>query len=184
MRLLFVGSILLASAMALTARAEQRELDSTGQYSYAIPDGWKAITRPKAFHDVLVLPAADGKNRNIIVTNQPGASDLEKLKAAYERDLAKAMKDFELIKSEIVELKDKRRAMRLVNINTTPGVAVRQVNYVVEVGKKRYFVACTVLKEDADTYDAAFEEFVNSMAEPPRPTAPPAKPISFPEPMR
>jgi len=166
MKFLLLTLVLFASVMARSAHAEDRQLDSTGQYSYAVPEGWKAIARPKGFHDVLVLPATDGKNRNIIVTNQPGTSDLEKLKGAYERDLATALKDFELIKSDIVELKDKRRAMRLVNTNAAPGIAVRQVDYVVEVGKRRYFVACTVLKEDADAYDAVFESFVNSIAEP------------------
>jgi hypothetical protein len=33
-------------------------------------------------------------------------------------------------------------------------------------GLRRYFVACTVLKEDGDQYDKMFEAFVGSMAEP------------------
>src|SRR4026208_160646 len=77
MKFLLLTLVLFASVMARSAHAEDRQLDSTGQYSYAVPEGWKAIARPKGFHDVLVLPATDGKNRNIIVTNQPGTSDLE-----------------------------------------------------------------------------------------------------------
>jgi hypothetical protein len=33
------------------------------------------------------------------------------------------------------------------------------------VGGRRYFVTCTVLKEDGDKYDKVFEAFVGSMEE-------------------
>jgi hypothetical protein len=113
-----------------------------------------------------VLPADDGKSRNLVINDQPGASPLAELKRKYERDLPKAQKDFQQISSELVELQGKRQAIRIIHANTTPGVPVRQINYVVEVGLRRYFVACTVLKEDGDQYDKVFEAFVSSMAEP------------------
>ncbi len=166
LRFLLASSVLLASAMALPSLAAGPQLDNTGQYQYVVPQGWRVIVPPRGAHDVLVLPAADGKNRNIIVTNQPGTTDLKELARRYERDLAVALKNFKLVSNEIVQLRDKRPAMRLINTNTMPGIAVRQVDYVVEAGKNRYFVSCTVLEEDGEKYDAVFEEFVTSIARP------------------
>jgi hypothetical protein len=164
MRLLLITTLLFASGMG-AASASERRLDRSKEFAYTLPDGWNVVPALRE-HDVIVLPADDGKTRNIVINDQPGTSPLAELKGKYERDLPKALKDFQQISSELVELQDKRQAIRIIHTNTTPGVPVRQINYVVEVGGRRYMVVCTVLKEDGDQYSKMFEVFVNSMAEP------------------
>ena len=163
MRLLLVITVLLAGEMGAPANAGEQRLDRSKEFAYTLPDHWEVITVPKDAHDLILLPRDDGKNRNIVINDQSGTSSLADLRQKYERDLPKALKDFQLINSKLVEFKGNRQAIRIVHTNTTPGVPVRQINYVLEVGGKRYFVACTVLKEDGDKYDQAFEAFVSSI---------------------
>jgi hypothetical protein len=158
--------LLFANAMAGAASAGEQRLDKSKDFAYTLPDGWKVVDAARGKHDTVVLQADDGKNRNIVINDQPGKSSLAELKRKYERDLPKALKNFQLIASELIELDGKREAIRIVHTNTTPGVPVRQVNYVLDVGGKRYFIACTALKEDGDKYDEVFTAFVSSMAEP------------------
>ena len=165
MRLLLITTLLFASGMG-AASAGERRLDRSKEFAYTLPDGWKVDPTLRGAHDVIVLLTGDGKSRNIVINDQPGTSPLAELKGKYERDLPKALKDFQQISSELVELPGKRQAIRIIHTNTTPGVPVRQVNYVVELGGRRYFVASTVLKEDGDQYDKVFEAFVSSMVEP------------------
>ena len=165
MRLLLITTLLFASGMS-GASASERRLDKSKEFAYTLPDGWNVVPTLNRAHDVIALPAADGKSRSIVINDQPGTSPLAELKLKYERDLPKALKDFQQISSELVELQGKRQAIRIIHTNTTPGVPVRQINYVVEVGGRRYFVACTVFTEDRDQYDKVFEAFVSSMAEP------------------
>jgi hypothetical protein len=157
MRLLLVIMILLAGEAPAPVTAGEQRLDRSKEFAYTLPDEWKVVLVPNVTHDVLLLPTDDGKNRNIVINDQPGTNSLAELKQKYERDLPS---------SELVEFKDKRQAIRIIHTNTTPGVPVRQINYVLEAGGKRYFVACTVLKEDGDKYDQAFEDFASSIAEP------------------
>jgi len=165
MRFLLITTLLFGSGMD-AAGASQQRLDRSKEFAYTLPDGWNVVPTLTGAHDVIALPADDGKNRNIVINNQPGTSPLAELKLKYERDLPKALKDFQQISSELVELQGKRQAIRIIHTNTTPGVPVRQINYVVEVGGRRYFIVCTVLKEDGDQYSKVFEAFVSSMAEP------------------
>lgn len=53
--------------------------------------------------------------------------------------------------------------VRIIHTNTTPGVPVRQVNYIVQAGGQRYFVACTAMKDDGNKHDAEFEAFVKNI---------------------
>src|SRR5262245_241492 len=145
MRLLLITTLLFASGIG-AASAGERRLDRSKEFAYTLPDGWNVVPALKGAHDVVMRPADDGKSRNILISDQPGASPLAELKQKYERDLPKGLKDFQQISSELVELQGKRQAIRIIHTNTTPGIPVRQINYVVEVGGKRYFVACTVLK--------------------------------------
>ncbi len=138
-------------------------MDRSEAFSYVAPQGWKAVTPESFKHDVLLTSGPDGFNRNILVNDQPGASPLEELKQKYERDLARVLKDFQLIRSEVIELKGLGQAVRIIHENTMPGVPVRQVNYIVEIAGKRYFIACTALKDDGAKYDGDFEAFVLSM---------------------
>jgi hypothetical protein len=140
------------------------KLDRSKAFIYILPTSWRAENRGLP-HDVIMLPGADGARRNIVITEQVGDSSLEDLKVRYERDLPKALKDFKLESSEWVPAAA-GKLVRIIHTNTTPGVAVRQVNYLVPVGDKRYFVAATVLEDDKDTYDKQFQEFVESMAPP------------------
>ena len=165
MRLLLITTLLFASGVG-AASASQRRLDRSKEFAYTLPDGWNVVPTLRGAHDVIVLPADDGKSRNIVINDQPGTSPLAELKRKYERDLPKALKDFQQISRELVELQGKRQTIRIIHTNTTPGVPVRQINYVVEVGGRRYLVACTVLMEDGDHYDKVFEAFVSSMVEP------------------
>lgn len=164
MRLLVVTAILLASGTGPAANAGEQKVDKSHSFMYSLPEGWKVLPASGSPHDVIVLPADDGRNRNIVINDQPGTSALRELKQKYERDLPRALKEFELIRSELIELPEKRQAIRIVHTNTAPGVPVRQINYILNVGGKRYFVACTVLKEDGDKYDQECDTFVSTMA--------------------
>lgn len=166
MKLLLIVTLLFASGVTGASSAGERRLDKSKEFAYTLPEGWKVVPALKAAHDVILLPADDGKNRNVVINDQPGKSSLAHLKQKYERDLPNALKEFQFIRSDLVELKDKRQAVLIIHTNTAPGVPIRQINYVLEVGARRYFVACTVLKEDGDKYDELFEAFVNSLVEP------------------
>jgi hypothetical protein len=139
--------------------------DKSKEFVYVLPKDWKAqdIRLP---HDVITLPAKDGARRNIVVQDQPGMSTLAELKAKYERDLPGALVDFQLVKSELLPSADAPQMVRIIHVNKVAGVAVRQVNYILSVGGKRYFVVATVLKDDDDKYDKRFEAFVESLSPP------------------
>src|SRR5262245_35380582 len=100
MRLLLVTTLVFVSGLTGAVRAGERRLDRSKEFAYDVPDGWKVVPALKGAHDVLVLPAADGKNRNILINDQPGKSPLAELKQKYERELPKALKDFQLLSSE------------------------------------------------------------------------------------
>jgi hypothetical protein len=153
------------TATAAGARpAGERRIDQSEGFAYVLPEGWKRLETPQFKHDVILLPVVDGRNRNIIINDQPGNGRLQELKESYERDLAKQLKGFTLVSSQIVDLRDGEQALRLIDTNTAPGVPVRQVNYIVTIGVHRYFVTCTAMKSDEDKYDRAFEDFVKSMS--------------------
>jgi hypothetical protein len=158
--------VLTGEVDSARAAAGSRHIDGSKELAYALPKGWKTIRAPRFAHDIILLPGESGINRNIIINEQPGDDELAELKDKYEQAMSKKLKNFQLIESELIELKNERRAVRIIHTNTNPGVPIRQINYILKVGDKHYFVACTVLKEDADRYDAAFENFVNSMTKP------------------
>lgn len=164
--------VLLLLCTATTTQANwagEIKLDKSKGFAYTLPERATVVSVGKNQHDLIALASDDGRNRSIVITDQPGTSTFPKLQKIYERDLAKALKDFELISSELVELRNKRKAIKIVHTNTMPGIPIRQINYILEVGAKRYFVACTVMKSDGDKYDQAFEAFVTSIAEPEAP---------------
>lgn len=165
MKWLVTAVLLFVLPAFAAAGGEQPQLDRSKEFTYVLPDGWKTIPELKTKHDVFLIPADDGKQRNLVVNDQPGKSPLPALKAKYEVDLAKALKDFKLVSSDLVKWDD-REAIRIIHTNSAPGIPVRQVNYIVEIGAKRYFVAATTLAEDDDKYDAAVEEFAKSIAAP------------------
>lgn len=61
---------------------------------------------------------------------------------------------------------DGRKMVRIVHTNTHPGVAVRQMNYILDMAGRRYFVTCTTLEADESEYAVRFEAFVKSLAKP------------------
>jgi hypothetical protein len=166
MSLLLLTAFLLAGGGEAATSPGQRRLDKSKEFAYTLPQGWNAYSLPKARHDLIVLFSDDGFNRNILTVDQSGTDPFPELKRKYERDLAKGLKGFKLISSDIVELTGKRKAIRIIDTNTSPGKPIRQVNYILEIGGKRYFVTCTVLEKDGDKYDKTFAAFVNSMAKP------------------
>jgi hypothetical protein len=166
--------LLLVIGTASVLSAEERRVDKSKLFSYVLPAGWKLFPKQPAKYDIILLPSDDGFNRNIFVNDQPGPDKLPVLKQKYERDLPKAFKGFELVSSELFELPDKRQVLRIIHTNTAPGIPVRQVNYIVEVGARRFFLAFTVLKKDGDKFDKDFADFVSSLAEPGKKDAAPA----------
>jgi hypothetical protein len=164
MRHLLATTLLIACGLGAAAIADGRREDKSREFTYAVPDDWKVVNVQNAPHDVLVLRVGDGRNRNIVINNQTGSSPLTALKQEYERDLPKRHRDFQLISSDLIELSEKRQAIRIVHVNTTLSVPLRQLNYILEVGGRRYVVVCTAVKEDDAKYDKIFETFVNSIA--------------------
>jgi hypothetical protein len=156
---------LVVSSQSSVGLVDERKIDKSGEFSYVLPEGWKTIAAAKVAHDLVLLPAEDGLNRNVVINDHKGDGSLKALKQQYERDFPKALKEFQLVRSEMLLLKGKGQALRLIHTNTAPGVPVRQVNYVVDLGGKRYFVALTVAKDDGDQYDEALRAFVTSMTQ-------------------
>lgn len=164
MKWLFLTTlIVLAGNPAAPGTAVERRLDKSGEFSYELPKDWRVL--PGRFrHDLVMLPAQeDGFNRNIVITDQAGEKPLEVLKQMYEKDLARLLKEFALVSSEIVELPGKGQAVRLVHTNTMPGLPVRQLNYIIELDGKRYYIACTTPKGDGAKHDKQVEAFVISI---------------------
>ncbi len=150
-------------AVAAGSVAKSRHLDKSKEFVYALPEGWKSETGSSERHDIVVLPQEDGANRNILIRDQPGSSSFDVLKQKYERDLPKGLKDFQLVASELTTSKNGKELIKIVHTNTAPGIEVRQVNYIVQLGPRRYFIACTVMPFDKNKYDDAFDAFVDSM---------------------
>ncbi|MBN1857748.1 hypothetical protein JW848_00920 [Candidatus Bipolaricaulota bacterium] len=144
------------------AAAPGRHTDKSKEFAYSLPAGWTIMSDSRFPHDVILIAGTDGKRRNVVISPQPGPSTLEELKEKYERDLPKALRDFVLVESRLIEVNG-RPVLRIIHTNSTPGVPVRQVNYIREVGGKRYFIACTVMQGDGDAYDGRFETFVQSI---------------------
>lgn len=174
MKVVTSAALLLLVVVASILGAEERRVDKSRLYSYVLPAGWKLFPEQPVKYDILLITPDDGFKRNVFVNDQPGPDKLSVLKQKYERDLPKAFKGFELISSELVELADKRQVLRIIHANTAPGVPVRQVNYIVEVGARRFFLALTVLKKDGDKFDKPFEDFVISMKDAGEPGVSPA----------
>ena len=115
---------------------------------------------PQFDHDVLFLPQIDDKNRTVIVTDQPGPGPVEDIAKKYERDLPKSLKDCEIISSEIVTLANDRNVAKLVHTNSQPGVPVRQINYIIGINDRYFFVAYTGMEADGVVFDELVEKFV------------------------
>ncbi len=145
------------------ALADELRIDKSGAFEYRLPEGWKVFPNTTTPHDRLLLPGEDGLNRNLTINNQGGTSDFPALKAKYERDLAAGLKDFKLVASEIVQLKNVGKAIRIVHTNTHPGIPVRQINYIIELRDRRYFIACALPEADGDKFDAAVAAFVDTL---------------------
>ena len=159
-RLLALGMLTAAGCGESTGG----RLDKSEEFAYTLPAGWTTLDMGSR-HDIILLPSDDGRRRNVIINDQPGTSSFEELKAMYERDFAKGLRDFKLISSEITQLNG-QTVVKMVHTNSMPGVPVRQLNYIVELGGKRYFIACTVMQTDGTKYDQACEEFVKSIGPP------------------
>lgn len=138
-------------------------VDKSKEFQFSIPETWSVGDVERFRHSVLLLPRRDAFNRNVLITDQPGASSLDQLKTLYERDLPKAFKDFKLIESKVVTLPNQAKAVKIIHTNRNPGVEVRQVNYIIELGQKRYFVICTALETDGSQFDEVFESVVDSI---------------------
>lgn len=140
-----------------------RRRDKSGDFSYELPKDSRALAVTAVPHDIVMLPEVGGLKRNVFISDQAPGSSLEELKTKYEEAFPKAFRNFKLLESELVKLPSGEPAVRLVHTNTNPGIPVRQVNYLVDVGAKRYFVVGTVPIGDGDKFDAQFEAFVTSM---------------------
>jgi DcrB len=158
--------ILVGGRLHASDKPGERRSDRSKAFDYILPEGWKATTPERSKHDLILLPKGDGFNRNIVINDQPGKSSLEVLKRKYERDLARVLKDFQLVSSELVELEGHGQAVRITHTNSMPGVPVRQVTYIIEIAGQRYFICCTVPKDDGEKHDKTFEAFVISMKQP------------------
>jgi DcrB len=158
--------ILVGGRLHASDKPGERRLDRSRAFDYVLPEGWKATAPDQFKHDLILLPPDGGFNRNIVINDQPGKDTLEVLKRKYERDLARVLKNFQLVSSELVELEGHGQAVKIIHTNAMPGVPVRQVNYIIEIDGKRYFICCTVPKDDGGKHDKAFEAFVTSMKKP------------------
>jgi hypothetical protein len=166
--IILIGALACASACSRspketpTSPSETRHQDQSKAFSYILPAGWTTAALPQFNHDIVLLPKSDDKNRSIMITDQTGKGSLSQLKDKYERDLPRSLKDFQLISSEVISL-GAREVVKIVHLNSAPGVPVRQVNYIVELGSPRYFFACTVMRDDGDKFDGQFDKFIASV---------------------
>jgi hypothetical protein len=140
--------------------------DKSKAFVYVLSEGWRVQPMDGSPHDAILIPSEDGKRRNIVISDQPGNSPLRELKAKYERDLPSTLREHALIDSGIQKWEDGREVVRIAHTNTTPGVPVRQVNYIITVGERRYFVVCTTMKDDGEKYDKEFDRFVRTISKP------------------
>lgn len=147
------------------AGAEPR-LDHSKAFSYTLPEGWTVFEQPLGGHDFLVSKISGKKNRTIITVNQPGTEPLAEIKSSYERNLAKALPGFKLRSSEMITLKNGAPAARLIHTSIIGGAPNRQINYILEVAGKRYFIVCAAPEEEGDRHDKTFEAFIESMTAP------------------
>lgn len=137
--------------------------DKSGAFFYTLPEEWETRDIPQFNHDVLFLPRIDDTNRTVIVTDQEGPGPIEVIAKKYERDLPKALKNFKLVSSEIVALKSDSKVAKIVHTNSQPGLPIRQINYIIDLDGKYYFIAYTCLAADGEKFDEMVEAFVTSM---------------------
>ena len=154
--------LLIVSIAAFAAGPGVPRVDQTKAYAYGLPEGWTSGAVNGLDHDVLRAGTADNA-RNIVVSDQPGSAPFDELRQKYERDLSRALKGFKLIRSGLIDLGGGRMAVRIVQTNTIPGHTVRQVDTILEVAGRRYFVACTARESEGEAHDKEFDQFIKSM---------------------
>jgi hypothetical protein len=138
--------------------------DRSKEFTYVLPEGWQVLHLDSSPHDILVLPSSDGAKRNIKITDEAWMVPLEKVKEKYDQDLPKMLKDFKPIESAVVELPGKRQALKMIYINSNPGVPVRQITYITTIGDKRHQISATAMEADGDKLDKLVENFVAGIA--------------------
>lgn len=130
-------------------------------FLFTLPDHWKPagnVGPMKAF----ICQDDRGDRVSLTIAPQPNDRGMDHIKAAYERDFPKVMKDFQLRKSEIREI-GKRRTLLMDHTNTTPGAKVRQFFFVPDLGKLTVSLTFTERDEANDQLHAEYEAVVASL---------------------
>jgi hypothetical protein len=133
---------------------------------YLLPRDWLQTQDLKLTYNEITLPGEKGRRPNIVIRDQHGTSTLSELKTKYERDLPNALQNYKLESSELVVAEDCKEMVKIIHTNMERGVAVRQVNYIIQIGNKRLFVAFTAGTADGNHHDEQFDHFVRSIAKP------------------
>lgn len=128
---------------------------------FTLPEHWKPAGSTERMH-AFVYQDDRGGRVSLTVTPQPNDRGMDHLKAAYERDFPKVMKDFQLRRSEIREI-GKRRTLVMDHTNTTPGAKVRQFFFVPDFGKLTLSLTFTERDEASDRLHAEYEAVVASL---------------------
>lgn len=161
--------VLLIFGLSLVFSSASAETDKTGTFSFDPPEGWQVIDHQFLPHSLLRYNPGDGYIRNINITDEPDESPLPELQKKYEHSLQTHLRAFKLVSSEIKKLKVAGECILIVHENTSPGIPVRQLNYIITLQDgKRLTVVCTVRKEYTDKYDKLLNEFVNSIKQGPQ----------------
>jgi len=158
-----IATIAAPVAQSTTSYSLKTTNDKSGEYAFVLPKDWRNRDLPKFNHDVIFLPKIDDKNRTVIISDQKGPGPVKDILAKYERALPKAFKDFKLESSGMVKLPNGKTVAKLAHTNTTPGVAVRQLNYIIELADKYYYIAFTCMESDGVVFDETVDSFVASI---------------------
>jgi hypothetical protein len=148
----YVNLILLLSLPAFLSAADYELAIDDLKVKYSVPDTWKKLSA-----NAFMYTNDAGRKYSIVINKQPNSKGIDNLKTAYERDFPKALKDFKLIKSEVIKVGD-NSVLFIEHTNTMPGAPIRQFFYVIDFGNP---TLCVTFSEMDGIGDGMHKEYLD-----------------------
>jgi len=138
--------------------------DFSGQFSYILPENWRAHQIPFQTHDVLSLRENDKTVATISFSDQIGKKNLSQVKSAIEDSDKKDMDKFELKESQLTTLQNGAPCAKIVGLAKLDETSTRLVQYVIPFKKKHFMlVTLTVSQTAGEKYDKLLDEVISSI---------------------
>ena len=151
----------LSGLASFAAGADHVFTAGTTKVQFTLPDRWEKTASPVGGNAFLYTDSS-GKRYSLMINKQPNAKGLANLKEVYERDFAKALKDFKLVGSEISKV-NARDVLLIQHTNTMPGAPIRQFFYIVDLGDPSVFFTFSEMEGVGNALHAEYAAVMASL---------------------